>query len=153
MSSSNFNFDNRVFFLGSSRLGIEPKTPGWLVQDPTTRPMGDLIPTIRGSGAHPGRGWDLVQDPTTSPSGDLCLCPVCVFFCVCPARILEIRLEHAHVVETPVFSLSFLALSRRTLRPPWAGWPGGNDGRCVIIACWRAPLLPRAAARHDRSHT
>jgi len=29
-------------FPGSSRLGIEPKTPGWLVQDPTTRPIGDL---------------------------------------------------------------------------------------------------------------
>jgi hypothetical protein len=43
-------------FPGSSRLGIEPKTPGWLVQDPTTSPSGDLIPTIRGSGAHPGRG-------------------------------------------------------------------------------------------------
>jgi hypothetical protein len=30
------------------------KTPGWLVQDPTTSPSGDLIPgpTIRGSGAH-----------------------------------------------------------------------------------------------------
>ena len=27
-------------FPGSSRLGIEPKTPGWLVQDPTTRPIG-----------------------------------------------------------------------------------------------------------------
>ncbi len=40
-------------FPGSSRLGIEPKTPGWLVQDPTTRPIGDLIPTIGGSGAHP----------------------------------------------------------------------------------------------------
>ena len=37
----------------------ESKTPGWLVQDPTTRPIGDLIPTIRGSGAHPGRGWFL----------------------------------------------------------------------------------------------
>ena len=45
-------------FPGSSRLGIEPKTPGWLVQDPTTSPSGDLIPTIRGSGAHPGRGWE-----------------------------------------------------------------------------------------------
>ena len=45
-------------FPGSSRLGIEPKTPGWLVQDPTTRPIGDLIPTIGGSGVHPGRGWD-----------------------------------------------------------------------------------------------
>ena len=44
-------------FPGSSRLGNEPKTPGWLVQDPTTSPSGDLIPTIRGSGAHPGRGW------------------------------------------------------------------------------------------------
>jgi hypothetical protein len=43
-------------FPGSSRSGIEPKTPGWLVQDPTTNPSGDLIPTIRGSGAHPGRG-------------------------------------------------------------------------------------------------
>ena len=32
-------------FPGSSRLGIEPKTPGWLVQDPTTSPSGDLIPT------------------------------------------------------------------------------------------------------------
>jgi hypothetical protein len=40
-------------FPGSSRLGIEPKTPGCLVQDPTTRPIGDLIPTIGGSGAHP----------------------------------------------------------------------------------------------------
>ena len=45
-------------FPGSSRLGIETKTPGWLVQDPTTRPIGDLIPTIGGSGAHPWRGWD-----------------------------------------------------------------------------------------------
>jgi hypothetical protein len=36
-------------FPGSSRLGSEPKTPGWLVQDPTTRPIGDLIPTIGGS--------------------------------------------------------------------------------------------------------
>ena len=45
-------------FPGSSRLGIEPKTPGWLVQDPTTRPIGDLIPTIGGSGANPWRGWD-----------------------------------------------------------------------------------------------
>ena len=36
-------------FPGSSRLGIEPKTLGWLVQDPTTSPSGDLIPTIRGS--------------------------------------------------------------------------------------------------------
>ena len=44
-------------FPGSSRLGIEPKTPGWLVQDPTTRPIGDLIPTIGGSGAHPWRGF------------------------------------------------------------------------------------------------
>jgi hypothetical protein len=43
-------------FPGSSRLGIEPKTPGWLVQDPATRPIGDLIPTIGGSGAHPWRG-------------------------------------------------------------------------------------------------
>ena len=45
-------------FPGSSRLGIEPKTPGWLVQDPTTSPIGDLIPTIGGSGAHPGGAWD-----------------------------------------------------------------------------------------------
>ncbi len=52
-------------FPGSSRLGIEPKTPGWLVQDPTTSPSGDLIPTIRGSGAHPGRG---------------CVFIVCVFY-------------------------------------------------------------------------
>ena len=27
-------------FPGSSRLGIEPKTPGWLEQDPTTRQIG-----------------------------------------------------------------------------------------------------------------
>ena len=49
-------------FPGSSRLGIEPKTPGWLVQDPTTRMIGDLIPTIRGSGSHPGRGWSRDAD-------------------------------------------------------------------------------------------
>ena len=42
---------------------IEPKTPGWLVQDPTTRPIGDLIPTIGGSGAHPWRGFFLVLVP------------------------------------------------------------------------------------------
>ena len=47
-------------FPGSSRLGIEPKTPGWLVQDPTTRPIGDLIPTIGDlepthGGAEPGQ--------------------------------------------------------------------------------------------------
>jgi hypothetical protein len=35
-------------FSGSSRLGIEPKTPGWLVQDPTVTKTP---------------GW-LVQDPT-----------------------------------------------------------------------------------------
>jgi len=35
-------------------MGIEPKTPRWLVQDPTTSPSGDLIPTIRGSGVRPG---------------------------------------------------------------------------------------------------
>jgi hypothetical protein len=40
----------RPVYPGSSCLGIEPKTPGWVVQDPTTRPSGDLIPTIRGSG-------------------------------------------------------------------------------------------------------
>ena len=46
-------------FPGSSRLGIEPKTPGWLVQDPTTRPIGDLIQTIGGSGAHHGGAGEL----------------------------------------------------------------------------------------------
>jgi len=30
-------------FPGSSRLGIEPKTPRWLVKDPTTRPIGDQL--------------------------------------------------------------------------------------------------------------
>jgi hypothetical protein len=44
-----------VFYKNILTSGIEPKTPGWLVQDPTTRLTGDLIPTIRGSGAHPGR--------------------------------------------------------------------------------------------------
>ena len=34
-------------FPGSSRLGNEPKTPGWLVQDPTTRPIGDLHRMLR----------------------------------------------------------------------------------------------------------
>jgi hypothetical protein len=29
------------------------------VQDPTTRPIGDLIPTIWGSGAHPWRRMDI----------------------------------------------------------------------------------------------
>jgi len=60
----------------SSRLGIEPKTPGWLVQAPTTSPSGDLIPTIRGSGAHPGR--------TYYKAVRVCVyyCSVCVY-CVC----------------------------------------------------------------------
>jgi hypothetical protein len=30
----------RPVFPGSSRLEIEPKTPGWLVQDPSTSPAG-----------------------------------------------------------------------------------------------------------------
>ena len=54
-------------FPGSSRLGIEPKTPGWLVRDPTTSPSGDLIPTIRGPGARPGRGC--VQPQTLQTHG------------------------------------------------------------------------------------
>jgi hypothetical protein len=33
-------------FPGSSRLGIEPKTPGWLVQDPTTRPKRSAILSV-----------------------------------------------------------------------------------------------------------
>jgi hypothetical protein len=33
---------------GSSRLGIEPKTPGWLVPDRTTSPW-DLEPTQGGA--------------------------------------------------------------------------------------------------------
>jgi hypothetical protein len=36
-------------------------------KDPTTRPIGDLIPTIGGSGAHPGRGIIvLYAKPTVS---------------------------------------------------------------------------------------
>jgi len=42
-----------------------PKTPGWLVQDPTTKPIGDLIPTIGGSGAHQGRAGTR-EEPGTS---------------------------------------------------------------------------------------
>ena len=61
-------------FPGSSRLGIEPKTPGWLVQDPTTRPIGDLIPTIGGSGAHPWRGKNTGEN-------ERCVC-LCVFITV-----------------------------------------------------------------------
>jgi hypothetical protein len=53
------------------------KTPGWLVQDPTTSPSGDLIPTIRGSGAHPGRGCVCVCGTSAT-----CVC-VCVCVCVC----------------------------------------------------------------------
>jgi hypothetical protein len=37
-------------FPGSSRLGIEPKTPRWLVQDRTPSPSGDLEPTQGGAG-------------------------------------------------------------------------------------------------------
>ena len=37
----------RLFSLVPSRLGIAPKTPGWLVQDEP--------PAHEGSGAHPGR--------------------------------------------------------------------------------------------------
>jgi hypothetical protein len=41
-------------FPGSSLLGIEPKTPRWLVQDSTIRPIEDLILTIGRSGDHQG---------------------------------------------------------------------------------------------------
>jgi hypothetical protein len=37
-------------FPGSSRLGIEPKTPGWLVQDRTTSPSGIWSPPRPGMG-------------------------------------------------------------------------------------------------------
>jgi hypothetical protein len=47
---------------------LEPKTPGWLVQDPTTSPSGDLIPTTRGSGAHPG-GAGTREEPGTLTQG------------------------------------------------------------------------------------
>jgi len=56
-------------FPGSSRLGIEPKTPGWLVQDPTTKPIGDLIPfgnrtkNSRVAGARPNHQADRGSDP------------------------------------------------------------------------------------------
>jgi hypothetical protein len=134
-------------FPGSSRLGIEPKTPGWLVQDPTTSPSGDLIPTIRGSGAHPGRGsgtrgehgtliqgapvfpgssrlgiepktpgW-LVQDPTTSPSGDLI--PTIRGSGAHPGRGSGTRGEHGTLIQgAPVFPGS----SRLGIEPKTPGW-------------------------------
>ena len=42
--------------------GATLDTRGWLLQGPTptTSPSGDLIPTIRESGAHPGRGLAIV---------------------------------------------------------------------------------------------
>ncbi len=58
-------------FPGSSHVGIEPKAPGWLVQDPTTSSLGDLIPTIRGSGPHPGlEDWaGTSEEPGTLTQG------------------------------------------------------------------------------------
>ena len=44
----------RLFSLVPLVWESNPKLQGGLVQDPTTRPIGDLIPTIGGSGAHPG---------------------------------------------------------------------------------------------------
>ena len=68
-------------FPGSSRLEIEFKTPGLLVEDPTTgtNPSGDLIPTIRGSGLgdHPSPRYVFI---TTVP---------CVFQSQCIARHTE----------------------------------------------------------------
>jgi hypothetical protein len=44
---------------GSSRLGIEPKTPGWLVQEPTTSPSGDLAdPNHQGIWSPPRAGLE-----------------------------------------------------------------------------------------------
>jgi len=50
------------------------------VQDPTTSPSGDLIPTIRGSGAHPG-GAGTREEPGTltfadGPSTSLIFVPI-----------------------------------------------------------------------------
>ena len=42
-------------FPGSSRVGIEPKTPGWLVQDRTTSPSGIWSPPWAGRGASSAR--------------------------------------------------------------------------------------------------
>ena len=50
------------------------------MQDPTTSPSGDLIPTIRGSGAHPG-GAGTREEPGTltfadGPSTSLIFVPI-----------------------------------------------------------------------------
>jgi len=56
-------------FPGSSRLGIGPKTPGWLVQDPTTRPIRDLIPTTRGDLEPTQGGAGTREEPGTLTQG------------------------------------------------------------------------------------
>jgi hypothetical protein len=74
---------------GSSRLGIEPKTPGWLVQDPTTRPIGDLMFRGAALGIDTALGIDRVlQDPAQfSPHSFLARCypaigPICQYTCL-----------------------------------------------------------------------
>jgi hypothetical protein len=48
-------------FPGSSRLGIEPKTPGWLVRSNHQADRGSDS-TIRGSGAHLGRRFFFLRE-------------------------------------------------------------------------------------------
>jgi len=67
-------------FPGSSRLGIEPKTPGWLVQDPTARPPD------RGSdptGNHRG----IWSPPMAGPGRHVCTGPgMCTWYLVVAYR-------------------------------------------------------------------
>ena len=44
-------------FPGSSRLGIEPKTPGWLVQDPTTSLVDVYYCSTYCKAVRVGKGW------------------------------------------------------------------------------------------------
>ena len=66
----------------ASTATVETLTEGWLVQDLTPNPSGDLISTIRGSGAHPGRGFCFrkfsARQPTCVPVFITC---VCVYYC------------------------------------------------------------------------
>ena len=50
-------------FPGSSRLGIEPKTPGWLVQAPNHQADRGSDPNHRGIWSPPMAGLGLVRNP------------------------------------------------------------------------------------------
>jgi hypothetical protein len=91
-------------FPGSSRLGIEPKTPGWMVQDRTTSPSARGI-RVSGLTRIPSRAGQCLYCSSTC---------VCVYYCSTYYKETIIAKLFVNVLITSV-SISTKRLSRSRL--------------------------------------